>query len=179
MDRALSSLSLLQGWPEGLKMLTLTAEEMILASEGAVHRARTDIRQLTEQWDNLHIKFRGDYFAYCKNHMEACASELLLARILQLPYPNLKDDRRKSAADVGGIFEAKVTRYDNGHLILTKYDRPQDIAVLFIGQCPNYRVAGCYRVNQAMIDKYRKEDQSFWIPQSDLMPFKAAFIKEE
>ena len=56
----------------------------------------------------------------------------------------------KQTADVGAAIEVKWTSYDSGSLIIYESDRNSDVAVLVVGKCPKYRIAGWIPVSIAI-----------------------------
>ena len=79
-------------------------------------------------------------------------------------------DTFKREADVGSQIEVKWTLWQDGHLILNKTDRPQDVAILVVNKAPNYVLAGWIPIAMAKREKYLRGDGSYWIPQTDLQP---------
>jgi hypothetical protein len=55
----------------------------------------------------------------------------------------------KNSADVGSRIEVKHTSWRDGHLIVKPSDRDSDLAVLVVGESPNYTIIGWLPVSMA------------------------------
>ena len=117
-----------------------------------------------------HYRKEMPYLEYLIECAEAIASEWVVAKYFALPFDPY-ENKYKKKADVGKGIEVKWTKYMQGQLIVHEYDRPEDIAVLVTGQCPNYYLAGWIPVAMAKRPKYKHTKQAnWWVTQINLQP---------
>jgi hypothetical protein len=109
-------------------------------------------------------------FEYLSEVAESIGSEWIVAKYFNLPFDPY-ENRHKTKADVGNAIEVKWTKYDEGQLIIGERDRVSDIAVLVVGQCPKYRIAGWIPIAMAQKPRYRHSKQpNWWVTQVNLQP---------
>jgi hypothetical protein len=77
----------------------------------------------------------------------------------------------KREADVGYRIEVKHTSWRDGHLIVKPSDRDDDIAVLVVGESPNYSIIGWLPVEVAKTPRFKSDQSnSWWVSQINLRP---------
>ena len=108
---------------------------------------------------------------YVAQVTESIGAEIAVAKYFGMIGFDPAMSKFKETADVGAAIEVKWTRYDNGSLIIYESDRNADVAVLVVGKCPKYRIAGWIPVSIAKKDRYRHHSQpTWWIGQNNLQP---------
>lgn len=108
---------------------------------------------------------------YVAQVAESIGAEIAVAKYFGLIGFDPSMSKFKSTADVGSAIEVKWTRYDGGSLIVYDGDRNSDVAVLVVGKCPKYRIAGWIPVSIAKKDRYRHHSQpTWWVGQNNLQP---------
>jgi len=108
---------------------------------------------------------------YVAQVTESIGAEIAVAKYFGMIGFDPAMSRFKETADVGAAIEVKWTRYDGGSLIIYESDRNADVAVLVVGKCPKYRIAGWIPVSIAKKDRYRHHSQpTWWVGQNNLQP---------
>lgn len=108
---------------------------------------------------------------YVAQVTESVGAEIAVAKYFGIIGFDPAMSKFKETADVGAAIEVKWTRYDGGSLIIYEQDRNNDVAVLVVGKCPKYRIAGWIPVSIAKKDRYRHHAQpTWWIGQNNLQP---------
>ncbi len=155
----------------------LSAEQQFKCAEAGLIRAQRYFPQFTDSYNRKQdnpgdwIRLKGDFFQFASMQMNAIAAEMVVGEALHLDYGDLTDQRHKSAADVGSNIEVKHTAWNDGHLIVAPRDRSSDIAVLVVGTCPEYRIAGWIPIAIAKQARFKSgKDSSFWVGQANLRP---------
>ena len=108
---------------------------------------------------------------------EAIGAEMVVARYLGIANfePTLNTFKRE--ADVGYRIEVKHTSWRDGHLIVKPSDRDHDIAVLVVGESPNYSIIGWLPVDVAKTARFKSDQSnSWWVSQINLRPM-ASMLK--
>ena len=100
--------------------------------------------------------------------VEACGSEIAVARYLGLDDFKPDNTAFKNFADIGFNVEVKWTKWKEGSLILDDRQRENDVAILVVGNMPNYYVVGWTPVSMARRPSRLRSDGCYWIGQSDL-----------
>ena len=119
---------------------------------------------------NWHVeKNRITFMEFVSVQADSAAAECVVAY-----YRGIKDfmprfNTFRDVADVADNIEVKHTRHKSGHLIIFPDDRPTDVAVLVVGQMPQYYIAGWMPIPMIQVPKYKVEAQgNYWVNQSDL-----------
>jgi hypothetical protein len=102
---------------------------------------------------------------------EAIGAEMVVARYLGIAdfEPTLNTFKRE--ADVGYRIEVKHTSWRDGHLIVKPSDRDNDLAVLVVGESPNYTIVGWINVGVAKSPRFKSDQSnSWWVSQINLQP---------
>ena len=102
---------------------------------------------------------------------EAIGAEMVVARYLGIANfePTLNTFKRE--ADVGYRVEVKHTSWKDGHLIVKPSDRDIDLAVLVVGDSPNYTIIGWIPVDVAKSPRFKSDQSnSWWVSQINLRP---------
>jgi hypothetical protein len=148
--------------------MKLSRDEIIACHEAAVsHYKKQDF--LNPAADSTWTKDKNLHELIAQ-YAEALGSEWVVAKYYGLPYDPM-ESKHKEAADVGARFEIKWTRYDQGQLIVSENDRPQDIAILVVGSSPKYRIAGWIPIAMARKERHRHRIQTtWWVTQANLQP---------
>jgi len=108
---------------------------------------------------------------YVAQVTESIGAEIAVAKYFGMIGFDPAMSRFKVTADVGAAIEVKWTHYDGGSLIIYESDRNHDVAVLVVGKCPKYRIAGWIPVSIAKRDRYKHHKQpTWWIGQQNLQP---------
>jgi hypothetical protein len=108
---------------------------------------------------------------YVAQVTESIGAEIAVAKYFGMIGFDPAMSRFKLTADVGAAIEVKWTHYDGGSLIIYESDRNHDVAVLVVGKCPKYRIAGWIPVSIAKRDRYKHHKQpTWWIGQQNLQP---------
>lgn len=110
-----------------------------------------------------------NYPAFVAQQSEALGAEVAVAKYFKKPI-NLFGHNYKIKADVGKNIEVKHTKWKDGSLILSEYDRKEDIAILVTGSLPRYFVCGWIPVSVARRPSHQRSDGKWWIGQQDLHP---------
>ena len=80
----------------------------------------------------------------------------------------------KNSADVAFRdfrIEVKHTSWKDGHLIVKPSDRDSDLAVLVVGESPNYTIIGWIPVSIAKTARFKSDQSnSWWVSQINLRP---------
>jgi len=112
-----------------------------------------------------------NYHEYIAQLSEAVGSEIAVAKYFDLTDFAPTHGTFKRQADVGSRIEIKHTRWRDGHLILHKSDRIEDIAILVTDRSPKYLLVGWIPIAVARTDRtYRKSERNWWVNQADLRP---------
>jgi hypothetical protein len=112
-----------------------------------------------------------NYHSFIAQLAEAVGSEIAVARYFGLFDFMPTHNTFKRQADVAQRIEVKWTRWKDGHLVVHKSDRDTDIAVLVVGQSPDYYLAGWLPVESAKSKRYWVEsERNWWVGQSNLNP---------
>jgi hypothetical protein len=155
----------------------LSAEQQFKCAEAGLIRAQRYFAQFADQYNRKEdnpgdwVRLKSDFFQFVALQMNAIAAEMVVGEYLGLNYGDLADQRNKSAADVGSNIEVKHTAWQDGHLIIAPRDRSSDIAVLVVGACPEYRIAGWIPVAIAKQPRFKStRDSSYWVGQTHLRP---------
>ena len=101
-------------------------------------------------------------------------AKILFAKLLGILYtPNITDDK---TPDVGG-YDVYQTGYQNGSLIIQKYDKPDRITILAVGDDKQMKFVGWIKNIDGMKSKYfgqitknRRRPPVYAVPQSVLHP---------
>jgi hypothetical protein len=102
---------------------------------------------------------------------EAIGAEMVVARYLGVKDFEPGINTFKNKADVGSSVEVKHTSWKDGHLIVKPSDRDSDIAVLVVGESPNYLIIGWIPVAVAKSPRYKSDQSnSYWVSQINLQP---------
>ena len=102
---------------------------------------------------------------------EAIGAEMVVARYLGIKDFEPTINTFKNQADVGNSIEVKHTSWKDGHLIVKPSDRDSDIAVLVVGESPNYLIIGWIPVAVAKSPRYKSDQSnSYWVSQINLQP---------
>jgi hypothetical protein len=102
---------------------------------------------------------------------EAIGAEMVVARYLGVKDFEPTINTFKNQADVGSSIEVKHTSWKDGHLIVKPSDRDSDIAVLVVGESPNYLIIGWIPVVVAKSPRYKSDQSnSYWVSQINLQP---------
>jgi hypothetical protein len=105
---------------------------------------------------------------------EAIGAEMVVARYLGIAdfEPTLNTFKRE--ADVGYRIEVKHTSWRDGHLIVKPSDRDNDLAVLVVGESPNYTIVGWINVGVAKSPRFKSDQSnSWWVSQINLRPMES------
>ena len=128
------------------------------------------------QWEGVTVKrnYQNDrerlnFPAFVAQQSEAIGAELAVAKYFRKDI-DLGNLNYKAGADVGNNIEVKLTKWQDGSLILTELDRKEDIAILVTGTMPKYYVCGWIPVAVARRPSHQRSDGSWWIGQQDLHP---------
>lgn len=155
----------------------LSAEQQFKCAEAGLIRAQRYFAQFTDQYNRKEdnpgdwVRLKNNFFQFVALQMNAIAAEMVVGEALGLNYGDLSDTRNKTAADVGSNIEVKHTAWQDGHLIVAPRDRSSDIAVLVVGTCPEYRIAGWIPVAVAKQNRFKSsKDSSYWVGQTNLRP---------
>ena len=102
---------------------------------------------------------------------EAIGAEMVVARYLGIADFEPTLNTFKNSADVGSRIEVKHTSWRDGHLIVKPSDRDTDLAVLVVGESPNYTIIGWIPVSIAKTPKFKSDQSnSWWVSQINLRP---------
>jgi hypothetical protein len=102
---------------------------------------------------------------------EAIGAEMVVARYLGVKDFEPTINTFKNQADVCNSIEVKHTSWKDGHLIVKPSDRDSDIAVLVVGESPNYIIIGWIPVAVAKSPRYKSDQSnSYWVSQINLQP---------
>lgn len=155
----------------------LSAEQQFKCAEAGLTRSMRYYAQFSEVYQRPQdnpgdwVRLKRDFFKFSALQMDAIAAEMVVGEALQIPYGDLADTRNKNGADVGHNIEVKHTTWEDGHLIISPRDRSSDIAVLVVGSCPEYRIAGWIPVAIAKQKRFKSDrDSSWWVGQANLRP---------
>lgn len=151
--------------------MTLSDEEAWQCFKAAIHFEEVSGKGCGNP---QHYRKEMPYLEYIVECAEAIASEWVVAKYFSLPFDPF-ENKYKTKADVtlpnGNGLEVKWTKYMQGQLIVHEYDRPEDIAVLVTGQCPDYYIAGWLPIAMAKRPKYKHTKQpNWWVTQINLQP---------
>ena len=148
--------------------ITLTYEQQVRAAEVALQR----IKELNLIPDHVSRYDKQRSFPeFVAQMTESIGAEIAVASYFGMIGFDPAMSRFKQTADVGAAIEVKWTHYDSGSLIIYESDRNNDVAVLVVGKCPKYRIAGWIPVSIAKRDRYRHHNQpTWWIGQNNLQP---------
>ena len=146
----------------------LTYAEELEAHEIGFIRAK----ELAATADHESRYDRGlNYHEFIAQLSESVGSEIAVAKYFNLTDFKPTHASFKTEADVGKSIEVKHTRWKDGHLVVHKSDRIEDIAILVTNRSPNYYLAGWIPVRNARVDRnYRASENNYWINQADLRP---------
>ena len=102
---------------------------------------------------------------------EAIGAEMVVARYLGIANFEPTLNTYKNSADVGYRVEVKHTSWKDGHLIVKPSDRDIDLAVLVVGDSPNYTSIGWIPVDVAKSPRFKSDQSnSWWVSQINLRP---------
>ena len=102
---------------------------------------------------------------------EAIGAEMVVARYLGIADFEPTLNTYKNSADVGTQVEVKHTSWKDGHLIVKPSDRDSDLAVLVVGDSPNYTIIGWIPVALAKSPRFKSDQSnSWWVSQINLRP---------
>ena len=102
---------------------------------------------------------------------EAIGAEMVVARYLGITDFEPTLNTYKNSADVGYRVEVKHTSWKDGHLIVKPTDRDIDLAVLVVGDSPNYTIIGWIPVDVAKSPRFKSDQSnSWWVSQINLRP---------
>ena len=102
---------------------------------------------------------------------EAIGAEMVVARYLGIADFEPTLNTFKNSADVGSRIEVKHTSWKDGHLIVKPSDRDSDLAVLVVGESPNYTIIGWIPVEVAKTPRFKSDQSnSWWVSQINLRP---------
>ena len=102
---------------------------------------------------------------------EAIGAEMVVARYLGIADFEPTLNTFKNSADVGSRIEVKHTSWLDGHLIVKPSDRDRDLAVLVVGESPNYTIIGWLPVSMAKSARFKSDQSnSWWVSQINLRP---------
>jgi hypothetical protein len=148
--------------------MILDYPQQIRAGEVALQR----IKALGAFADHSSRYDRGLNFPeYVAQMTESIGAEMAVAKYFGMIGFDPAMSKFKQTADVGAAIEVKWTQYDSGSLIIYESDRNSDVAVLVVGKCPKYRIAGWIPVSIAKKDRYRHHKQpTWWVGQNNLQP---------
>jgi len=108
---------------------------------------------------------------------EAIGAEMVVARYLGIKDFEPGVNTFKREADVGHRIEVKHTSWRDGHLIIKPSDRDHDIAILVVGESPNYSIIGWLPVDVAKTARFKSDQSnSWWVSQINLRPM-ASMLK--
>ena len=148
--------------------IVLSYAQQLRAAEVALQRIKE--LNLTPDHGSRYDK-QLSFPEYVAQVTESIAAEMAVAHYFGMIGFDPAMSRFKLTADVGAAIEVKWTRYDSGSLIIYESDRNSDVAVLVVGKCPKYRIAGWIPVSIAKRDRYRHHSQpTWWINQNNLQP---------
>ena len=67
-----------------------------------------------------------------------------------------------------GVVQIRHTQLPSGHLIVRQDDKDCEVFVLVIGTHPHYRIVGWMRAGDGKQDEWKRDEFSWFIPQSSL-----------
>ena len=105
---------------------------------------------------------------------EAIGAEMVVARYLGIAdfEPTLNSFKNSPDVEAGQYrVEVKHTSWRDGHLIVKPSDRDSDLAVLVVGDSPNYTIIGWIPVALAKSPRFKSDQSnSWWVSQINLRP---------
>lgn len=148
--------------------VTLNYDEEVKAHEVGFLRAK----ELASTANHASRYDKGlNYHEYIAQLSESVGSEIAVAKYFALTDFEPTHGTFKRQADVGSSIEVKHTKWRDGHLILHKSDRMEDIAILVTDRSPTYLLVGWIPISVARTDRtYRRSERNWWINQADLRP---------
>ena len=150
--------------------ITLTKAEQLTAHKAAIFLAENN----KDYWPNATTGSVLSLHDFLAQDAQSIASEWVVAKLMGYRFDPY-EQKGKRIADVGDNLEIRWTKYDYGKLIVRKYDRNEDIAILVTGEGPTYTVVGAMPVKMARTDKYKHPTQpNYWVPQPDLRSIEMA-----
>ena len=152
------------------RTITLNQEEQFTAHKAAIFLAENN----SNYWPTATTGSVLSLHDFLAQDAQSIASEWVVAKLMGYGFDPYKQ-KGKRIADVGDNLEIRWTKYDYGKLIVRKYDRNEDIAILVTGEGPAYTVVGAMPVKMARTDKYKHPTQpNYWVPQPDLRTIEMA-----
>ena len=108
---------------------------------------------------------------------EAIGAEMVVARYLGIAdfEPTLNSFKNFPDVEAGQYrIEVKHTSWRDGHLIVKPSDRDRDLAVLVVGESPNYTIIGWIPVSIAKTPRFKSDQSnSWWVSQINLRPMES------
>lgn len=152
-----------------MKRVKLTRQEVLMGANIGVMRR---IASYTKLHDN-HRSPRGDDDTWDRDIEGACA-ELAFAKFANVFWDGSIGSFH--APDVGNI-QVRSTKYQSGCLIVRADDTREHIYVLVCGVHPTYKMIGWMYGHEAMQEEWRKDEESWFVPQTCLHDLQSLSMK--
>ena len=136
----------------------LAKYEILMAAEVGMRRKIISLDSpdtLKETNDNLRWQI----------DIEGACAELAVAKHLNLYWDGSVNTFKKP--DVGE-YQVRHTTRNNGRLIVRQKDADNEVYILVTGLAPVFNVVGWMVGGEAKADKYKMDDYSWFVPQSEL-----------
>lgn len=150
-------------------MIQLTQADEILSAQVGLQRCEHS--KIHNHAHSYITPNNGNYFKDIMIASSAIAAEIAVAKSLDIPNFTPTANTFKSMADVAENIEVKWTAWDEGHLVITPKDRDSDIAVLVVGDSPNFKVIGWIPIVVAKKPRFKHSKMdAWWVSQINLQP---------